>query len=314
MCFFLQSRFLAFTFSGTHVFWQSRTQPRIKSGHDHYQFFTKPPTSTMSTSAKEAKHTIQQFQDSYYIPEYLHNHKEYFDWMNAVVNWNDRRNPALNFRGRPLPRTKAFWSLPLTHTQEYPIYTYPGFQYGSLGLYVDLREEADPSARLINQLRLKLQGTDVVDLTVTPPLVIPHAPEINHVIGTLYRDGSDNIKPHSDKMTHLDPTAPIYILSFGAARDLVFTDKQGVFQCRFTLAPGSLFILGPETNRMFEHSIPKIHHCEPRISLIFRKSITYVSRATIAKNIARTWKQREQRKQHQAPTGIRQKLRKLKGG
>ena len=77
--------------------------------------------------------------------------------------------------------------------------------------------------------------------------------------------------PHSDKIANLEKDSWIFDYSFGAERELVFTDStSGKETMRVPLTNGSLFLLGPATNYYNKHEVPKRHGAGPRISLIFR--------------------------------------------
>jgi hypothetical protein len=168
---------------------------------------------------------------------------------------------------------------------------------------------------------------------------------INHVIGTHYVTGEDNIGFHSDKAEDIQADSPILMFSFGGRRELWFREvagddkgekdekdskddsgatssakksgaatsttekngggenknvataattaatstakKQAIVQ-KFVMEPGSLFVLGPETNRLLQHSIvPESDETctdrekeplQPRISLVARHISTVLSR------------------------------------
>jgi hypothetical protein len=96
----------------------------------------------------------------------------------------------------------------------------------------------------------------------------------NHVIGTRYRNENDNIAPHSDKYGDLVQDSVITSLSFGATRELLFEPIAAGQGARFTipLENGTLFIMGPRTNAMYTHCVPKSETPTlQRMSLIFRQ-------------------------------------------
>jgi alkylated DNA repair dioxygenase AlkB len=213
-----------------------------------------------------------------------------------------------------------------------PIYKYPGFQYESTLQYVNLASMPFGNA-LVEQLEQRAAYKGV-------PLTI------NHVIGTHYVTGEDNIGFHSDKAEDIQADSPILMFSFGGRRELWFREvagddksekdekdgkddsgatssakksgaatstteknggsenkigtpapatpaatstakKQAIVQ-KFVMEPGSLFVLGPETNRLLQHSIvPESDETridrekeplQPRISLVARHISTVLSR------------------------------------
>ena len=108
--------------------------------------------------------------------------------------------------------------------------------------------------------------------------------ELNHCVVTLYRDENDSLGFHKDKLLDLKPNSLILSISFGAARPILFyaennTKKRKKHQHKqcILLQPGSLLAIGPLTNKLYRHSIPKLKEkCGPRISLSMRTIDTYV--------------------------------------
>eukprot|EP01083_Nonionella_stella_P191519 708793_1 len=106
--------------------------------------------------------------------------------------------------------------------------------------------------------------------------------EINHCICTLYKNENDSLGFHKDKLLDLCDNSYILSISFGAARPILFyKDIKGkkVKQHRQTiiLQPGSLIAIGPKTNKLYKHAIPKLKQCVgPRISLSMRSIHTLV--------------------------------------
>lgn len=96
------------------------------------------------------------------------------------------------------------------------------------------------------------------------------------VLLNLYRDGQDSVAWHADDEPGLAPGAPIASVSLGAARD---------FQLRRTwmgsaagpivtvpLRPGSLLVMGGETQRHWRHALPRRRRVAgARINLTFRR-------------------------------------------
>jgi alkylated DNA repair dioxygenase AlkB len=83
---------------------------------------------------------------------------------------------------------------------------------------------------------------------------------VNHIIGTKYIDGDDNIGFHSDKMKDIVDGSPIFMISMGEKRELHFRDAsfQGIITDQIVMEPGSLFVLGPKTNIKKQHAIAKL--------------------------------------------------------
>ena len=124
--------------------------------------------------------------------------------------------------------------------------------------------------------------------------------KVNHVLIQLYRSGSDNIGPHSDKTLDITRGTAILTVSLGATRTLILRPKTGNHESTLTprithkipLPSNSLFTLGSETNAQYLHSIkadkrPNSQKTQEeltcsgqRISLTFRCISTYLDRLT----------------------------------
>jgi nicotinamidase-related amidase/alkylated DNA repair dioxygenase AlkB len=82
----------------------------------------------------------------------------------------------------------------------------------------------------------------------------------NHALVQRYPDGGSSISAHADKTLDIARGSSVVNLSLGATRTLLLVSKarredgQHDVQ-RVELPHGSLFVLGPETNRRFQHAI-----------------------------------------------------------
>ena len=104
--------------------------------------------------------------------------------------------------------------------------------------------------------------------------------ELNHAVCSLFRNQDDSLGFHKDKMIDLADRSLILSLSFGAARPMLIEEVGGKRKHTIVLQPGSLLAIGPETNDLFVHAIPKlIDPVGPRISLSVRQSSTFVDQA-----------------------------------
>jgi alkylated DNA repair dioxygenase AlkB len=98
-----------------------------------------------------------------------------------------------------------------------------------------------------------------------------------------YRDGSDYIGYHQDKVRDFEPGTGVVTISLGAVRPFYLQNPDTGQTQIIALQPGSLFFLGPQTNSVWRHAIPKrsAHlYPEPRISLTFRSIRTRYDPAT----------------------------------
>ena len=96
--------------------------------------------------------------------------------------------------------------------------------------------------------------------------------EFNSVGLNLYRNGSDSVAPHNDKLHELVAGAPIALVSLGATRHMIIRSKKTPRRrLELALDNGSVLVMSYETQLHLEHAIPKVATpVGPRISLAFR--------------------------------------------
>lgn len=94
----------------------------------------------------------------------------------------------------------------------------------------------------------------------------------NFVLCNLYLDGDTSLGWHSDDERELVSGATIASISLGAERDFDLRLGNSGGRCaRQKLAHGSLLLMGGETQRHYQHCVPKRAACDtPRINLTFR--------------------------------------------
>jgi alkylated DNA repair dioxygenase AlkB len=205
------------------------------------------------------------------LKEHYPNLPELAELMNKLgkeFNWLNPADPraAVNRQGKPMPRMKACKRKSRVDAKgnvTWPFYgNYPGSR--PLHYYASgpLSETASP---------LTFMLCEIIDLIV--------GSKHNHVLGTKYRNETDQISAHSDKYADLVAGSFITSLSFGATRDLVFEPVTAGQGKRFTLAltDGALFIMGSRTNEMYTHCVPPSKTPTAlRMSLIFRQVAKHV--------------------------------------
>ncbi len=95
--------------------------------------------------------------------------------------------------------------------------------------------------------------------------------KFNAVLLNYYRNGQDTMGWHADNEPELGPQPIIASLSVGAARDMHFKSKAGGELIKLNLNSGSLLLMRGETQKYWQHHIPKRLCCrKPRINLTFR--------------------------------------------
>lgn len=94
----------------------------------------------------------------------------------------------------------------------------------------------------------------------------------NSVLANLYRDGRDSVGWHSDDEPELGATPVIASLSFGATRAFRLRSRATrEAALSLDLAHGSLLVMAGDTQRLYQHALPKrTSVTRPRINLTFR--------------------------------------------
>jgi alkylated DNA repair dioxygenase AlkB len=87
-----------------------------------------------------------------------------------------------------------------------------------------------------------------------------------------YRDGRDSVAFHRDReLRHLDDTL-IAIVTLGAERPFLVRPRGKGASHNVSPASGDLLVMGGRCQRDWEHGVPKLASCGPRISATWRWS------------------------------------------
>lgn len=94
----------------------------------------------------------------------------------------------------------------------------------------------------------------------------------NSALLNYYRGGKDGVAWHSDDEKELGPYPVIASLSFGASRKFAVRSKGAVkFTWAVELHHGDLLVMRGESQRNYQHSVPKMaKEVGPRINITFR--------------------------------------------
>lgn len=89
----------------------------------------------------------------------------------------------------------------------------------------------------------------------------------------LYRGGADSVAWHRDRIPKeiVDPV--VALVSLGEPRKFLLRPYGGGSSRAFKLGNGDLLVTGGQTQRRYEHSVPKVASSGPRISLAFRHGV-----------------------------------------
>jgi alkylated DNA repair dioxygenase AlkB len=88
----------------------------------------------------------------------------------------------------------------------------------------------------------------------------------------LYRDGSDSVAPHGDRVARESPRdTMVAVISLGATRPFTLRPKAGGPGLKLQVGHGDLLVMGGSCQRTWLHGIPKVSGClGARISIQFR--------------------------------------------
>jgi len=86
----------------------------------------------------------------------------------------------------------------------------------------------------------------------------------------LYRDGSDSVAWHGDRVAREMPQATVALVSLGAPRPFKLRPKGGGRSLTYLPGPGDLLVMGGSCQRTWDHAVPKVAAAGPRISIQFR--------------------------------------------
>ena len=86
----------------------------------------------------------------------------------------------------------------------------------------------------------------------------------------LYRDGADSVAWHRDRIPPeiVDPI--VALVSLGEPRKFLLRPQGGGKSRAFRLGQGDLLVTGGQTQRRFEHCVPKVKASGARMSIAFR--------------------------------------------
>lgn len=98
-----------------------------------------------------------------------------------------------------------------------------------------------------------------------------------------YRTGTDSVAFHGDKMGPLRGDTVIAIVSIGDRRRFLLRPSSTLkdrrkpsglpFPLTFQFGGGDLLVMGGACQRDYEHAVPKMRYCGPRVAIMFREKI-----------------------------------------
>ena len=89
----------------------------------------------------------------------------------------------------------------------------------------------------------------------------------------LYRDGSDSVAWHRDRIRREIREPIVVLVSLGEPRRFLLRPAGGGRSLRLHLGRGDLLVTGGTAQRTWHHCVPKVAKAGPRISLAFRHGL-----------------------------------------
>ena len=261
--------------TGSHLPFSSRHGPypqaSRRGGHGRATFFQAAPDHTPEPSryhfiVSGDKKVVRVGLDSFLITDFLTSAEAtlYFTRLQAelVSRYVPRSDPALQFKifdkVNQLPRDKAFLGDVENGTSPQYRYNPPGNdQYPDVQQWTPATKELrDKLCQLYNQYT-------------------------NHLVANRYVNGQDHIGLHHDKDRDFHQGSSVLTVSFGQERRFELRlvkqpndDATHEAKIQLVLPHGSVFVLGPITNKLYTHSIvketSKTKTVGTRISLTYR--------------------------------------------
>lgn len=164
----------------------------------------------------------------------------------------------------------------------------PGWLSGADEVFAWLLDEAPWKAidvemygRILPQPRLVARWPyDPVSRVALPPvlediraaLADRYRRRFDSVAANLYRNGRDSVAWHGDRIPKEIHNPLVATISLGHARRFLLRPRGGTTQLKLELGPGDLCVMGGSSQRTWQHSVPKVAHAGPRISITVRHS------------------------------------------
>jgi alkylated DNA repair dioxygenase AlkB len=101
-------------------------------------------------------------------------------------------------------------------------------------------------------------------------LSLRYAEAFDSIGFNLYRDGRDSVAWHGDRHRRVVVDPIVAIVSVGSPRPLRLRPRGGGTSLSWDLGDGDLFVMGGACQHDWEHTVPKVRHAGPRLSITFR--------------------------------------------
>jgi len=115
---------------------------------------------------------------------------------------------------------------------------------------------------------------DAVDAMVDA-LSERYGERLDRVGANLYRGGRDSVAWHGDRVLRNRREGLVATVSLGEPRRFLLRPRGGGRSVAFEPGRGGLLVMGGTCQRTWQHSIPKVAHAGPRMSITFRSVDLY---------------------------------------
>ncbi len=122
--------------------------------------------------------------------------------------------------------------------------------------YLDTKPDRDPAPDLLVEIAAALSAH--------------YGVMFSQVGVNLYRNGSDSVAWHGDRIARELPEAIVALISLGSVRPFRLRPKGGGRSLTYLPGPGDLLVMGGSCQRTWDHAVPKVSASGPRISIQFR--------------------------------------------
>jgi alkylated DNA repair dioxygenase AlkB len=134
--------------------------------------------------------------------------------------------------------------------------------------------------RMVSEPRLHGRPPHLPVLTAARQALRVHYGEsLDRGACNLYRDGSDSVAWHGDRIRNRRRHAVVGVVTLGEARPFLVRPAGGGASRRFEPGAGDLIVMGGACQRDWEHTVPKVRSAGARISVTFRSRSAVVDSA-----------------------------------
>lgn len=163
----------------------------------------------------------------------------------------------------------------------------PNWVEGHEGLFDDLKERVEwhrhrreMYERTVDVPRLT--GSNAQRGRMLPPLIhemsdalsVHYDRPLTSLSFAYYRNGDDSVAMHGDKVGRIANDCVVAIVGVGAPRRFLLREANGEGSRTLSVGWGDLLVMGGTCQRTWLHGVPKVAKADPRISIMFRQSLT----------------------------------------